>query len=80
MSDQESDQTVLGESKLFNLAIIAPIPIRRNNISRLEEVIGSEPMSPNAKVQNSSSSSVEQDLSVEDIRQDKTKFSDMVRR
>jgi hypothetical protein len=80
ISDIESDQTELEDSKILTHAIIAPIPIRCNNIRRVEKVIGSEPMSPTAKVKNSSSSSVEHDLSVEDIRNDKTKFSDLVKK
>jgi hypothetical protein len=80
MSDVESDQTEHEDSEIFTQAIIAPIPVRCNNIRRLEKVIGSEPISPTAKVRNSSSSSVEHDLSVEDIRHDKIKFSDMVKK
>jgi hypothetical protein len=80
MSDVESDQTEHEDSEILTQAIIAPIPIRCNNISRLEKVIGPEIISPTAKVKNSSSSSVEHDLSEEDIRHDKIKFSDMVKK
>lgn len=79
VSDVEYVHPVLEDSK-FNQAIISPIPIRSYNMCNLEEVIGPKSMSPTSKVNNSSSGNAEQDLSAENIRHDKGKFSDIMKR